>query len=61
MYQVLVCNESCIYLDQAKLTARIGEGWAPLLLLIPLRLGLGKLNPLYKVSSSTCSTPPDPC
>lgn len=46
--QVLVCSESTIYLDQAKLTARVGDKWIPLLLLVPLRLGLGNLNPLYK-------------
>lgn len=49
LLQVLVCADSCIYLDQANEAARREEGvWAPLLLLLPLRLGLDYLNPLYK-------------
>eukprot|EP00656_Telonema_subtile_P044267 TRINITY_DN5054_c0_g1_i5.p1 TRINITY_DN5054_c0_g1~~TRINITY_DN5054_c0_g1_i5.p1 ORF type:complete len:209 (+),score=51.74 TRINITY_DN5054_c0_g1_i5:75-701(+) len=49
LLQVLVCVDSCIYLDQAREAARRKEDdWAPLLLLLPLRLGLDYLNPIYK-------------
>eukprot|EP00658_Telonema_sp_P-2_P055471 TRINITY_DN44093_c0_g1_i2.p1 TRINITY_DN44093_c0_g1~~TRINITY_DN44093_c0_g1_i2.p1 ORF type:complete len:361 (+),score=65.29 TRINITY_DN44093_c0_g1_i2:273-1355(+) len=47
--QVLVCSDGCIYRDQAINAGTRGtDHWSPLLLLLPLRLGLETLNPLYK-------------
>lgn len=46
--QVLVCSDSSIYRQQSIEAATSTGEWVPLLLLLPLRLGLDNINPMYK-------------
>eukprot|EP00002_Diphylleia_rotans_P015676 TRINITY_DN3037_c0_g1_i5.p1 TRINITY_DN3037_c0_g1~~TRINITY_DN3037_c0_g1_i5.p1 ORF type:complete len:343 (-),score=63.36 TRINITY_DN3037_c0_g1_i5:265-1293(-) len=44
---MLVCRDGSIYKDQVKSLSISGKTWKPILLYLPLRLGVDSLNPLY--------------
>ncbi|KAI8915179.1 hypothetical protein DFJ77DRAFT_461573 [Powellomyces hirtus] len=51
---VHVATDGVVYIDSVKADCAKGDAWAPVLILIPLMLGVHEMNPIYHESLKAC-------